>query len=236
MAIRIAICDDDPAQREYLTLLLNKWGGERKLSAEAYPSAEAFLFAYEEDKAFDLLLLDIQMKAMDGIELARVIRKDNDSLQIVFITGYPDFMAEGFEVSALHYLVKPVDEVKLFSVLDRAMKRVDKAAPALLLQANGIKERIPVDSIRYAEAFPHHLTLHMKDKTQDFRIRFGELESLLSAEFIRCHRSYIVNMKYVRRITRKAVILDNGEELPLSRAQYDTVNEGFIRSVVRRPV
>ena len=110
MSYRVAICDDCVQDTEFVQSILSKWAAERKLSVqmECFPSAESFLFRYAEDKAWDILLLDIEMGAMDGVTMAKQVRKDNEAVQIVFITGYSDYIAEGYEVSALHYLMKPV--------------------------------------------------------------------------------------------------------------------------------
>ena len=108
--LNIAVCDDELIEIEYLTSLTQEWAKSTKtaVNISGFASAEAFLFRYEEDKNFDILLLDIQMKAMDGIELAEKIRESNSSVQIVFITGFPDYISRGYDVSALHYLIKPV--------------------------------------------------------------------------------------------------------------------------------
>ena len=79
-----------------------------------------FCLHYAEHKDYDILLLDIEMEGMDGISLAKKLRQENDQVQIVFVTGFPDFMAQGYEVSALHYLLKPLEEEALCRVLDRA--------------------------------------------------------------------------------------------------------------------
>lgn len=231
MTIRIAVCDDELVQTEYLSALVSKWAARDSIgvSVQAFPSAEAFLFAYADDKSFDILLLDIQMKDMNGVELAKEIRKANETLQIVFITAFPDFVAHGYDVSALHYLMKPVSESKLFEVLTKAARGLQKAARTILLPISGGNVRIPADEIVYAEAFPHHVTLHTTEKRQDFPIRFGDMEKLLGEGFIRCHRSYIVNVKHVRRVTRKALLLHDSLEIPLSRSRYDEVNQAFIR-------
>ncbi len=92
--LNIAVCDDESVEIEYLTQLTRQWAKltETAVSISCFASAEAFLFEYEENKDFDILLLDIQMNAMDGIELAEKIRENNSSVQIVFITGFPDYI------------------------------------------------------------------------------------------------------------------------------------------------
>ena len=116
---KIAVCDDSAADMEYIQTLVREWAGERCVQVKGFPSAEAFLFQYEEEKDFDILLLDIEMAEMDGVSLARRIRRDNTGVQIVFITGYSDYIADGYDVEALHYLLKPVKKEQFFQVLDR---------------------------------------------------------------------------------------------------------------------
>ena len=230
--MRIAICDDEAAQREFLRPLVEAWATRRGhvVSVHAFESAEAFLFAYAEDKGFDALLLDIQMKKMDGVALAKWIRTDNEGLQIIFITGFPDFIAEGYEISALHYLLKPVDEEKLFEVLDRAMARLRTVPRTIVFRGGGGYLRVPANDIYYAEAASHTVTLSMINGQETFNMRLGDMEELLGEGFFRCHRSYIVSMRHVRRVTRTAMVLDNGVEIPLSRNLYDAANQAFIRN------
>lgn len=110
MRYHIAICDDEQVERKYLSQLAAQWTADRGLCGQidAFESAEQFLFTYQEDTSYDILLLDIQMKELDGVSLAKEIRKIDTRIQIIFITGLPDFIAEGYEVSALHYLIKPI--------------------------------------------------------------------------------------------------------------------------------
>ena len=107
--MRAAICDDRAEDAQLVAQYVREWGESREESValEMFPSAEAFLFAYDEDKNFDLLLLDVEMGGMDGVTMARRVRAENTAVQIVFITGYTDYIAEGYDVAALHYLVKP---------------------------------------------------------------------------------------------------------------------------------
>lgn len=98
-----------------------------------FSSAEASIFHYVENKEYDVLLLDIEMGNMDGVTLARQIRKSNKNVQIVFITGYSDYIAEGYDVEALHYLMKPLKDEKLFDVLDRAVNKLVQNEKHLVL-------------------------------------------------------------------------------------------------------
>ena len=231
--MRIAVIDDQPADRDYIAALVTRWAKDRDTAVTTvpFPSAESFLFAYSEDKDFDILLLDIEMGTINGVELAKTVRAENDAVQMVFITGFPDFIAEGYEVSALHYLMKPVDRDKLFSVLDRAAANLGKAERWILLPSGDGQTRIRLDRILYAEAFGHDLTVHTEDGDFAFRKTIGAWEAELGPEagFVRCHRSVLVNLRFVSKITKIDVILDDGTALPLARNAAQAVNLAFIR-------
>ena len=110
MKFKIAICDDEQNQIDYMASIVASWSAHAGHNCEirTFTSAEAFLFEYEEDKAFDILLLDIEMENMNGIELAKRIRKDHNRAEIIFITSHFEFVWEGYEVDALHYLTKQI--------------------------------------------------------------------------------------------------------------------------------
>ena len=162
MHYKIAICDDEAADRALLDTLVRRWAAAagHTVQLEAFESAEQFLFHYAEENDYDVLLLDVEMGQMDGVALAREIRKQNEAVQIVFITGFSDYIAEGYEVAALHYLMKPVREEKLFSVLDRAAQKVAKNERVLHLLTGGEMVQVPVHKIRYAEVMGNYVTLH----------------------------------------------------------------------------
>ena len=117
MALKIAVCEDDQAQREALCALVARWAAAREHRAAVgpYPSAEAFLLDYAGARGFDILLLDVEMGAMNGVELARRLRRDKCRAEIIFLTSHTEFIGEGYEVDALHYLIKPVGAEKLFN-------------------------------------------------------------------------------------------------------------------------
>ena len=122
MKLKMAIIDDEQQQIDYLSGVVSAWANKSRHIADikCYFSAKSFLFDYAEEKDFDILLLDIEMPELNGIELAKAVRRENSTVQIIFITGYYEYFSDGFDVSALHYLIKPADERKLLPVLERA--------------------------------------------------------------------------------------------------------------------
>ena len=230
MSYRIAVCDDSLNDAEYVQRMLNSWASDRQISiqAEVFPSAERFLFRYAEDKAWDILLLDIEMGAMDGVTMAKRVRQDNEAVQIVFITGYSDYIAEGYEVAALHYLMKPVNREKLLTVLDRAMEKRKQEERCLNLEAYGEMVRIPFYEIRYLDVHQNYVTVHAK---ADYTVKrtLGDFEKELDDRFCRVGRAMILNLKYIQRVTKTEVRLSDGTVLPLPRGAYEPLNRAIIQ-------
>ena len=230
MAYRVAIVDDSNIDAEYVQSILESWAQDRQASVQMrrFNSAESFLFHYADDKDWDVLLLDIEMGAMDGVSLAKKIRQENESVQIVFVTGFGDYISEGYEVSALHYLMKPVKQDKLFAVLDRAVAAIQKTERVVLLPVDGEMLRLPVGQIEYVEAFSHAVAVTTEADTIQVKMPISEIEKLLGEGFVRCHRSYLVGLKYIARLSKTEVILDNRKTLPLSRSAAASVHKAFI--------
>lgn len=273
---RIAVCDDEQADASYVEHFIKKWAQERAVmvQVELFPSAEAFLFRYEEDRTFDMLFLDIEMHAaragapdhadgmresdesaarngtsqsdesvdrngtsqsgtpghMNGIELAlRIREREHDrAVQIVFVTGYMDYIEKGYDVEALHYLLKPVTQERLFGVLDRAAQCVRDRGRELCLQMPEGTARIPVSEIRYLEVQRNYVTIH-GDEDYTVKRTLGELERGLDGRFFRTGRSYIVNLQFVKKITRSQIVLKDGAQIPLPRRAYEDINRAMIR-------
>ena len=168
------------------------------------------------------------MSDMNGMELARRLRGKGDMLPIIFITGYPEFMQDGYDVEALHYLLKPVDKDKLFAVLDRYASR-RRADGRVIFQSGGESVCLNPDDIVYLEAFGKKTQLLLKDgKEILLTCGLSAAAQKLGNGFISCHRSYVVNIGYIRSISRTEITLDNGRRIPLSRRLYDSVNKAFI--------
>ena len=229
MRCKIAICDDFEQDAKYIASAVNKWAEKERilLDVEVFPSADSFLFHYADHKDFDIMLLDIEMPSMSGIELAKKIRLENDAVQIIFITGFIDYISEGYDVAALHYLMKPLSEDKLSEVLNRAVLKIRKNEKSLFLSISGEMLRIPIYQIKYLEVQQNYVTVHAK---KDYTVKktLGEFESELDERFYRIGRSFIVNLSCIDKITKNSVHLSDGSVIPLPRGQYESLNKAFI--------
>lgn len=229
MKYKIAICDDSNADRQYILNMIERWAASAgyMIHTDTFSSAENFLFHYAEENDYDILLLDIEMGAMDGVTMAKQLRENNDTVQIIFITGYSDYILEGYEVAALHYLMKPVKEEKLSSVLDRAIEKLSKNEKILNFEISGEMIRVPIYQIRYAEVFGNYVTIHAASDIT-VKMTLGELEKKLDERFYRVGRSCVVNLMQVSRVTRTEIKLLEGTAIPLPRGAYDGINRAII--------
>ena len=231
MKLKIAICDDEANQIEYLSNVVTTWAKKNRHAVEIkpYSAARSLLFDYCEEKDFDILLLDIEMPGMSGVELAKAVRKENATVQIVFITGYYEYFSDGFDVSALHYLIKPADERKLMPVLDRAVSNLTYRQRSVLLTSPEGDRKVSLADIEYVESENVHVAVHTVSGVYRSRISLAKFAEQLDETFIKVHRSYIVNLKYVKKITRTDITMVSGDLVPISRGMYDEVHAALIK-------
>lgn len=234
--MKLAIIEDEQAHRELLSEYLEEWGKEQAVSLciKAFASAESFLFAWEEERDFDVLFVDIQMKKMNGMEMARQIRQQDSDIIIIFTTGITDYMEEGYEVEALHYLLKPISRVKLDQCMDRALRKGGRER-FLLVQSKEETLKLSLERMLYVEARGHGCVIEFSSQTgetcrTEVSESISELEKKLGSEdFVKCHRSYLCRTGSIQRIDKTEIVLDNGSRVPVSRRLYAQTNQAFIR-------
>lgn len=231
--MKIAIVDDVAAEQDILKKYIGEWAADKKeiIEFKEFFSSESFLFVWEEDKTFDLLVLDIEMGEMNGFELAKKIRAEEKNIPIMFVTGYDEYMQYGYDVSALHYLLKPVSKERLGYALDKLKSVLKDEEKSLILNTVDEVKRIPIDEIMYVEAAGHGSILHAIDEVLTLKESLGTIEKQVadSPEIIKCHRAYIVNLRFVSAIKNSDLILDNNEVIPVSRNQMKNVQARFLK-------
>lgn len=228
--MQIAICDDELNQLKFLDDCVKRFSDMHSLFVHTslFSSAEKFWFSWKKD-SFSVILLDIQMQGQSGMELAHKLREKGDKCAIIFITGLPDYIGEGYDVSAVHYLIKPIDENKLFCALEKAISSVKEQPKKLVFSSGSENIVICASEIEYAEAFSHSTLLSLVDGSFELSQNFGSVLPVLESEnFVRCHRSYAVNISHIHSIKKYEITLDSKKTIPVSRRLYDEVNRAFI--------
>lgn len=235
--VKIAIIEDEQLHTELLMEYIKSWSIQKKVTVKikSFPSAESFLFHWEEEIDFDLLFIDIQMKEMNGMELARYIRERDRDIIIIFTTGIVDFIEEGYEVEAMHYLLKPIAREKVEQCMEKVKKR-KKQKQFLLLHGIDKLWKIDIEKINYIEAMGHGCILGViKEQEEAWQERkitesISELKDMLiDYGFIQCHRSYLCRIANIYKIDKKEIYFDDGSHIPVSRRMYGEVNQAFIK-------
>jgi len=232
--LHIAICDDDKVLLEDLRREVELWAKESReaCSVELFATADAFLYAWEEKKAVEVLLLDIEMPGMDGMELAKKLRQKGEQISIIFVTGNPGYALEGYDLEAVSYLMKPVKRERLFSALGRAKERAGSREALLVALSAGEVERVYVADICFLESEGHETILRKRDGTSlACKMNLQQLEKELEEKadtFFKPHRSYFINLSYVERITKKDVRMEGGALVPIARGKWEALNQAYM--------
>ena len=230
--MKIAIIEDEKAHSQLLESYIQSFSKAEQVRMELqyFESAENFMFAWEAEHDFDLLFLDIQMAGMDGMSLAKQIRRQNEEVLIVFTTGISDYIQEGYEVEALQYLLKPLKEENVHKCLKRALAK-RPAEDFLVFHTEEETLKLTERSINYIEARGHGSCIGAAHQQPiEVKESLSAIEQMLKAgEFIKCHRSYICRLGNVHHIDKENVYFDDGSSIPVSRRQLGVVNHAFIR-------
>lgn len=217
--LRIAICDDSEDDREILKSLLEKYyiSADEDVVYEFSSGKNAVSFLQKHPGEIDLLFLDIEMPNLSGMEAAEAIRAFDASIQLIFVTGYPDYVFDGYRVGAMDYLMKPVKEDRLREVLERIRTLLGYKSRYYCLKNTEGSYRFYYSDISYFYSDKRKVILVSKGKETDFYGKLDALETELDDSFVRIHQRYLVNASHVEKIGHSTVIVD-GRELPVSRS------------------
>lgn len=218
--IRIGICDDDGNARDELRFCLEKklYEGSEKIVYEfaSGKTLESWLKSHPGE--IDLVFLDVEMNGQNGIETARHIRDFDEDILIIFVTGYRDYVFEGYEVCAMDYVVKPVNELQIGHILDRVRKNLEKNREQFFVFRNTDGTyRIPYKKILYFYSEKRKVILVTEQKEYAFYGKLDHVQKLLEKEFVRIYQRYLVNPVWIGHIGKDEVCI--GEHiLPISRS------------------
>ena len=228
----IAVCDDEKFYREKVQKLLENYlsGYKINYTIQLFSSGEEFLQENENKVKFDIVFMDINMSRMDGIRTALQMRSVHSHTYIVLITAFIQYALEGYKVDAVRYIMKDT----LDSALDECMDTILKKMQLSRINFSFLEGEkwLYTDNIFYVESQRHKAVyIYLDEKIENYHIyeKLDVIEERLSGYgFLRIHKSYLVNMKHICRISNYAVYLDNGEELSVPRLKYQAVKEEFV--------
>lgn len=230
--LHIAIVDDDAAQREHLRLMLERYQAEHQYEWTVSDFSDGADLLEHYVNQYTIILLDIKMGILDGLETARWIRLQDPDVILFFITSYAQHATEGYDVDAKGFLVKPVTYPLLSRQLDRAMLALEQQSEQYLILNNSRQmQRVPLKSILYIEGVGHYAYIYTEQGRLMELISMKALEEQLKdAPFFRCSPSLIVNLARVESVQQSLVTVD-GKELTVSRSRKKAFMEALNRYI-----
>ncbi len=231
--IRIALCDDTSEELNRLVKYIKMYQDEYKITYDCFSSGVELLSMISDGIFYDLIFLDIVMPVINGIETAKEIYDKNKATKIVFLTISPEFAVDSYSVSALDYIIKPIS----LNSFERAMKRfqssyIEKESEKIIIQEKSRIMQIPLHTLCYVEVYDHDLIYHLSScDTVKCRQSLAEVENVLSKNkgFVKTHRSYIVNMKFIQKTEINCVTMTNGDKIPVARKNNTLVSDLFLK-------
>ena len=232
--LSIGICDDEP----YFVQTLQK-GVAEALQAE---SLRVHCFANGEDLLasgldFDILLIDIELPGKNGVETVERLRQRGKSSQVIFISCHQEFALRAFEVDAVQYCIKPVCQQKLARALEKAIALLppNQGAQGLTIVKDGNTQRILLGDILFCEALDHKIYIHTQNGRYDYCGTLSSLQAKLDENFFRCHKSYIVNLRWVTSKGRDAAQVAGGQQVLVARRRQQELTQRLL-AVFRQEV
>lgn len=220
--LQIAVCDDEVIECCNMARKIKDILEERKIPCiiRQFRSGGELLQALE---SFDIVFLDIIMEGLDGMETARLFREKASDKILVFVSSSKEYVFEAYDVEAFQYLLKPVEDRKLKSVLEKALLKTEsRSGEFIIVSKERQKQKVFLDDIYYFEIKGRIVDVHGPDGVFAYYGQIGELENRLGEKgFFRCHKSYLVNLKYVDGYNRQEAILENGERIVIAKRRYD---------------
>lgn len=224
--MRIAICDDEELYRVELKTILDKLLINVDYNIDTFDDGNRLIESFKA-QPYDILFLDIEMPAVDGITLAKSLRAISEKVFIVFLTSHVEYAIEGYEVNALRYLTKPVDIEKLKEVI-RYVQEKQGAVRQLIIKEDGEELLININDVIYLESMNQNVRIVTTQGEHVIRYNIGDFEEQLKNDgFFRSHRGYLISLAKVKKLSKNDVIMEGDVILPVSRSNVKALKDAL---------
>lgn len=229
-SMKIAIVEDEKIHQDYLIAMLEKVAKDYKisLSLRVFDRGEAFLFAFEEEK-MDAVLLDIQIKTMNGYNLAEIIREKNKDIPLAFITGVTDYVFDGYNVDACGYILKPIKEESVSQLLNKIIKKLSLSEKSLMVKTKDGIINLYENDIYYIESANHSTVIVTNKANHVSNMKLSEwVEELSKEKFFKPHRCYIINLGMIEKIEKAEILMKNAFQVPIARGMWEPLMKAYL--------
>ena len=231
--MKIAICDDESFFLEHTCELVTAWAQQHQLPLSLFRFSNGDdLLQATQSECIDLIILDILMPLLNGIETAKELRINYPNLPIIFLTSSSEFAIDSYDVNAFFYLMKPVDTEKLYTVLDRFLAKQATNKPCFVAKTSFGYCKITEDEIDYLEAQNKYVNIYLiNDTVIKIKESFSKCEEYFTCEkgFFKCHRSYIVNLSHISEFSKTEIHTESHATIPISRNSYLAFKEMYFQ-------
>lgn len=232
--IKIAVCDDDNAVLQQLEQFLDEYCAKRRIKIESTGFCSPFelMASIERGIRYDILLLDVLMPGENGIETAAEIRSYDSNVKIIFLTSSAEFAVESYTVNAYYYQLKPMERTRFFELMDSVLSVCERERTSgLILRCKSGITRIEPGQVEYCEVIHRTLFIHLTNGRVLEKI--GSLDELSDQlmtfrNFLRPHRSYLVNLDYVQSLSYRAITMSCLTEIPIPRGKYNEIKDAYL--------
>lgn len=235
--LKIAVCDDNISELSNIASIITEYRrlqqNKNQVEFTAFHNAVDLIAAMEGGQQYNLVLLDILMPMLSGMDAAKEIRQFDQDVKIIFMTSSPEYAVESYSVDAYYYALKPIWKEKLFILFDKVISETEvKAGASLLIKTKKGLTRIYISRLEFAEVIGRTIVYHLTDGSLIEAIgsmQGLEKELLSNPGYIKTHRSYIINMDYIDTISPREIKMQSHAVVPLAKANYSTIKSAYIK-------
>lgn len=232
MMIHIVVVDDELLQRQHMVHMIESvcQSLDIQVKLASYESGESFLFALEDHPEWDLAFLDIEMKSLNGMEVAQYIRDKAPQIRIAFATAYAEYAIEGYQVNALDFLLKPIQKQDIQRIIEKYLAiKPEEKLHLMIEDIEGNRSALALDQLIAVEVNGRQLSLTTTEGSLLMSGSLAQLKEKLPESFVSPHRSYLVNLDHVDAISKQEILMSNGNSIPLSRRLAKEIQQAYIQ-------
>ena len=222
--MNVAICDNEKIICEYVQQLIHEIDSE--IIVKIFNSKAELI-----DSAEDFAIYILDIKGVEGLDIARNLRSHHSKSVIIFLTGYRDYMEEAFDVNAFHYLIKPINPKRFTKIFSRALSEMGQNEQKIIIKSNDFQHVININDILFVESSNKKIIFHTAEKVYEVYGTMDYAQITLGDNFYRCHRCYLVNLAKISAYNSQSIKLINGEELLLAQKKYQEFVKAFMHFI-----